>query len=76
MRQLKNKLSAVILTKVCVDKTANSYIEVKVTGIPADFYGTPIVFCIYATEGDKFYYLDNGNTTDTIVGSAYNEFVD
>ena len=60
---------------VVFDNAVNSYIEVKVTGIPADFYGTPVVFCIYATEGDKFYYLDNGNTTETIVGSSYNEYV-
>ena len=60
---------------IVFDNEANGYIEVKVTGIPADFYGTPVVFCIYATEGDKFYYLDNGNTTETIVGSSYNEYV-
>ena len=60
---------------IVFDKTANSYIEVKVTGIPVDFYGAPIVFCIYATEGDKLYYLDNGNTTETIVGSTYNNVV-
>ena len=64
------------VVNIVFDNTANCYLEVKVTGIPADYLGTPIVFCIYATEGDKFYYLDNGNTTDTIVGSAYNEFVD
>ena len=60
---------------IVFDKTANSYLEVKVTGIPADFLDAPIVFCIYATEGDKLYYLDNGNTTETIVGSSYNNVV-
>ena len=60
---------------IVFDNAANSYIEVKVTGIPADFLNAPIVFCIYATEGEKFYYLDNGNTTETIVGSSYNEIL-
>ena len=60
---------------IVFDNAANSYIEVKVTGIPAGFLNAPIVFCIYATEGEKFYYLDNGNTTETIVGSSYNEIL-
>ena len=63
------------VVNVVFDNKANNYLEVKVTGIPADFLDAPVVFCIYATVGDKFYYLDNGNTTETIVGSSYNEYV-
>lgn len=56
---------------VIFDNAANSYIEVKVTGIPADFLNTPIVFCIYAIDGGKLYYLDNGTTSETVVGTSY-----
>ena len=56
---------------VVLDNMANDYIEVKVTGIPADFLNTPIVFCIYATDGGKLYYLDNGTTSETVVGTSY-----
>ena len=56
---------------VIFDNAANSYVEVKVTGIPVDFRNTPIVFCIYATDGGKLYYLDNGTTSETIVGTRY-----
>ncbi len=60
---------------IVFDNMANDYIEVKVTGIPSDFADSPIVFCIYAIEGDKFYYLDNGVTSESIIGNSYNELV-
>ena len=58
---------------IVFDNMANDYLEVKVVGIPADYLDAPIVFCVYVTDGDGFYYLDNGNTTETIVGTSYND---
>ena len=54
------------------DNMANDYIEVKIVGIPAEHADTAVVFCIYATDGGKVYYLDNGETSETIVGTSYN----
>ena len=56
---------------VVFDNMSNDYIEVKVVGIPEEFSGTAVVFCIYATEGGKLYYLDNGTTSQTVVGVSY-----
>ena len=60
---------------IVFDNMANDYLEVKVVGIPADYLDAPIVFCVYVTDGEGFYYLDNGNTTETIVGTSYNDMV-
>ena len=60
---------------IVFDNKANDYIEVKIVGIPAENNGTPVVFCIYAYEGEKFYYLDNGVMADSILGHSYNEIV-
>ena len=57
------------------DNTANCYLEVKVIGIPSEYENTPVVFCIYVTEGKKFYYLDNGNTEESVIGHSYNGIV-
>ena len=56
---------------IVFDNMANGYVEVKVTGIPEDCYDIPVIFCIYATEGEKFYYVDNGSVTESIVGTSY-----
>ena len=58
---------------VVFDNSANSYVEIKVIGIPADFLDTPVVFCIYVNDGDKLYYLDNGETLDSVVGTSYSQ---
>ena len=60
---------------IVFDNMANDYLEVKVVGIPGDYLDAPIVFCVYVTDGEGFYYLDNGNTTETIVGTSYNSIV-
>ena len=60
---------------IVFDNMANNYIEVKVTGIPANFLNAPIVFCVYAKDGEKFYYLNDGATTESVVGYSYNEII-
>ena len=60
---------------VAFDRTANNYLEVKITGIPADFLNAPIVFCVYAKDGEKFYYLNDGTTAENVVGYAYNDII-
>ena len=60
---------------VIFDSSANDFLEVKVIGIPADCVDTAVVFCVYVKEGDKFFYLDNGNTTDTVVGHKYSQLI-
>ena len=57
------------------DNTANCYLEVKVIGIPAEYEDTPVVFCIYVTDGEKFYYLDNGNTEESVIGHSYSGII-
>ena len=57
---------------IVFDNMVNDYIEVKVVGIPSKYIDTAIVFCIYATEGEKHYYLDNGHMTETVLGHSYN----
>ncbi len=61
---------------ISFDNMANDYIEVKLTGIPSEYQDIPLIFCVYATEGDKFYYLDNGVMSESIVGSSYNDIVE
>ena len=63
------------VVNVVFDKTANNYLEVKITGIPADFLNAPIVFCVYAKDGEKFYYLNDGTTAENVVGYAYNDII-
>ena len=60
---------------ISFDNMANDYLEVKLTGIPAERRDVAIIFCIYVTEGDKVYYLDDGVTAEKTVGKSYNEIV-
>ena len=60
---------------VVFDNMANDYINVMVTGIPDDFKDSPIVLCIYVKDKGIFYYLNNGTTSETVVGNSYNEIV-
>lgn len=60
---------------VVFDNAANNYLEVKVTGIPAEYLNASIVFCVYVTEGEKFYYLDNGTTAEGVLGHSYNGII-
>lgn len=58
---------------VSFDNLKNEFIDVKVTGILENHYDSKIVFCIYAKENGKIYYLDNGITSLQVVGSSYND---
>ena len=60
---------------IVFDNTANDYIEIKLTGVPADCHDVPLVFCIYVMQGGKFYYLNDGITSNSIIGNSYNEIV-
>lgn len=55
------------------DKNANSYLDIKVTGIPLDKTDALLVFCVYVTVGDKMYYLDNGKSGESVIGVSYGE---
>ncbi len=61
---------------ISFDNMASDYIEVKLTGIPADKYDTHIVFCIYACEGGKLFYLDDGKTLGSVAGVSYSDYVE
>ena len=51
--------------------TANDYIDVKVTGIPADKAEALIVLSAYVIDGGKTYFLENGVTSESVVGIDY-----
>lgn len=52
---------------------SNGYVDVKVTGIPADKLDVKIVLCIYVRHGEDTYYLENGQTSRSVVGISYLE---
>ena len=58
---------------VVFDNMANDFINVMVTGIPDDFKDSAIILCLYVKDKGTFYYLNNGVTSETIVGNSYNE---
>ena len=61
---------------IVFDNMANDYIEVKLTGVPADNQDVALVFCIYVTEGEKFYYIDDGAMAESVVGKSYNDITE
>jgi hypothetical protein len=52
-------------------KASYSIFHVKVTNIPEANKDTKIVFCAYLVNGGKTYYLNDGTTSETIVGLDY-----
>ena len=52
-------------------KAGFSIFHVKVTNIPEANKDTKIVFCAYLVNGGKTYYLNDGTTSETIVGLDY-----
>ena len=60
---------------ISFDKMANDYIEIKLTSIPEAYRDVPVVFCIYVTEGERFYYLNDGITSESLIGQSYNEIL-
>ena len=58
---------------VIFDSMANNYIEISVVGIPSTHADTAFIFCIYVTEGENIYYIDNGETKTATQGVSYNE---
>ena len=61
---------------VVFDEMANDYIEIMLTGVPAEQGDVALVFCIYAVKDGKYYYLNDGVTSETVVGNSYNEIVE
>ena len=53
----------------------NSYVDIKLTGIPKAESDTDMVFCIYTVLGGEIYYLDGGVALDTVCGVSYSEIV-
>ena len=58
---------------ISFDNSVNDHIEIMVVGIPDEHKDKVIVFCIYVTDGEGFYYLDNGETLKEVVGTSYNQ---
>jgi hypothetical protein len=56
-------------------KDANDYITIKMSGIPMGYEETHLIFCVYARTGEKLYYLDNGETKESVAGKSYNEVI-
>ncbi|MBO5261427.1 MAG: leucine-rich repeat protein [Clostridia bacterium] len=51
-----------------------NYFDIKVSGIPSEHADTLIVFCAYLKVGENLYYLDNGKTSNTVIGNSYNSW--
>ena len=66
-------LNASDVINVKFDNSVNDYIDIKLTGIPADNADTYVVFCLFVTEGEKVYYLDGGVSGEKVTGTTYNE---
>ena len=60
---------------ISFDKMANDYIEIKLVAIPESYRDVPLVFCIYVTEGERFYYLNDGITSESLIGDCYNDIL-
>ena len=60
---------------VTFNNMANNYIEISVVGIPSDHTDTAFIFCIYVTEGDRIYYIDNGTMKTATQGISYNSLI-
>ena len=63
------------VVNIVFDNMANDYIDVMVSGIPDGHKDTALVLCIYVKDKGGFYYLNDGNTTEAVVGNSYNEIV-
>ena len=44
--------------------------NIKVMGIPDGSEAVNVVFCAYVLSGSKIYYLDNGQTSESLVGQS------
>ena len=51
----------------------HNYFDIKVTGIDENNLSTQIAFNGYVVDGGEVYYLHAGETSETAVGSSYNE---
>ena len=65
-------LSAEDVIAEALSSDCNDYVDIKVTGVPADHGDTLVVFCLYAKVGDKVYFLDNNKASQSILGQSYN----
>ena len=54
-------------------KDANDYLDIKITGIPADKGDALVVFCVYVTVGEDMFYLDGDKCANTVIGASYNQ---
>ena len=57
------------------DKLAHDYFDIKINGISDGYAQRYIVFCVYVTEGEDAYYLDNNITSQNVTGISYEEVV-
>ena len=57
---------------ISFDNMANDYLEIKLVGISDTQKDIPVILCVYAKDGEGFYYLDNGETLKELVGTSYN----
>ena len=57
---------------ISLGSVVNDYVDVKLTGIPTSEGETCLVFCVYVEIDGKMYYLDNGITSENVVGVSYN----
>ena len=53
----------------------HNYFDIKVTGIDENNLSTQIAFNGYVVDGGEIFYLHAGETSETAVGSSYNEVV-
>ena len=57
------------------DKFAHDYFAVTVVGFTDATVNTGITFCAYVKDGDKIFYLDNGETVERVSMKTYNYIV-
>lgn len=59
-------------TTVSLTDSEYDCFDVKVSGIPADYLSTAIVFCFYIEKNEKISYLNFASTLESVTGMSYN----
>lgn len=49
------------------------YAQVSISGITEETAGVGVVFCMYVNDGGNIYYLDGGETSETVSLKSYND---
>ena len=68
--QLKEGVQAIVVDEDKV--SANSYLDVKVTGIPEKDFDTAIILSLYVCDGESIYYISKGTQSLTAGTVTYN----